>query len=91
MYMYEIIQKNIKTIIKEKNNTETIKIESKKCNIYLKKNKFNSAITISFSQNNKNEITHKNKFKDFASIDFYFLKFKGNIPLLLKYLERILI
>jgi hypothetical protein len=88
--MYQIIQKNKKTVIKENNDTERIKIETKKYNIYLKKNKYNNALTISFSYNNQN-VTHKHKFTDFASIDHYFNKFKGNIPLLCKYLETIFI
>ena len=87
--------KNKRTIIKLKDNLDVIKIESKKYIIYLKKNKIHNSITISVSPHNKDnkddEITHKTKITDFSTIDYYFIKFKGNAPLLLKYLERIFI
>ena len=88
-------QKNKRTIIKQKDNLDVIKIESKKYIIYLKKSKIHNSITISVSPHNKDnkddEITHKKKITDFSTIDYYFIKFKGNTPLLLKYLERLFI
>ena len=92
--MSEILHKNSKSILKEKDNSETIKIESKNYIIYLNKDKNNSYIIISVSSNHKNDkdnINHKKKILDFSLIHNYFIKFKGRIPLIFKYLERMLI
>ena len=88
--MNEITHKNRKSKSREKDNLDTTKIESKKYNIYLKKNKANSYIIIAISPRNQGDCVYQKKLIDFSSIDNFFIIFQRNIPLLFKYLERML-
>ena len=91
--MAEKIKSISKSYIIIEDNSELLEIKSKKYTIDISKDKKNNYILIVIIQNEKNMLRYKRKlyFLDFLSLNYdFFIAFKKSIPLLFKYLKRLI-
>ena len=92
--MKEKLKNNTKLFSISFENSEELEIKSKEYTINLIKDKNDTFIIISISKNEPKVIKYKNQlfYSDFLSINKeFFNEFKNNIPLLFKFLKRLLI